>query len=70
MEELKIEVLGLMREIKKTGKWNTNQTMRLFKFNNELGFEYETNYGCGTCVERVFGRLEEWFISKGIQIQS
>jgi hypothetical protein len=70
MEELKTEVLEYMREIKKTGKWNTNQTSRMFKFNNELNFDYETSYGCGPCVERVFNRLENWYLSKGIQIES
>ena len=68
LENLKSRSVEILKEMKKTGQWNTTNTKEIFKLNNELQFQYETNYGCGDCVARVYERLVQYFKQNGIDI--
>ena len=68
LNELKDQVVEILKEMKKTGVWNTTKTKSIFKYNNELNMPYETNYGCSDCVKRVYDRLVTYFAGCGIEI--
>jgi len=68
LEDLKNRSIAILKEMKRTGTWKSEMTKELFKLNNELGFTYETNYGCGECVKRVYERLVNHFQTNGIEI--
>jgi len=68
LNELESKTIEILKEMKKTGVWHTDKTKEIFKFNNELNFTYETNYGCGDCVKRVYERLVDHFQKNGIEI--
>ena len=68
LNELRDQVVEILKEMKKTGVWNTTKTKSIFKFNNEIDMPYETNYGCGDCVKRVYERLVTYFAGCGIEI--
>jgi ribosomal protein L37AE/L43A len=51
------EMIEILLEMKRTGKWDCQYTTKLFKYNNRMNFQYESSACCPPCVERVYKRL-------------
>ena len=51
MNEFRDEVVEILKEMKRTGVWQTTKTKSIFKYNNELNMPYETNYDVVTVLK-------------------
>ena len=55
------EIKAILIKIRDSGKWEAQDTTILFKWNNKMGFDWETAATCPPCVERVWNRLMDHF---------